>query len=90
MAIVALGRQVSLRLPDRLVKSIDRRARKSGRTRSELVRQILERGLDEAAAVLDRPYDRVQDLIGSVSGAPTDLGARHREYLVGLVRDRRG
>ena len=87
---MALARQVSLRLPERLVRSIDRRARESGRTRSDLVRQILERSLDEAAAGRDRPYDRVQDLIGSVSGGPADLGARHREYLVGLVRDRRG
>jgi metal-responsive CopG/Arc/MetJ family transcriptional regulator len=87
---MALGRQVSLRLPDRLVKSIDRRARESGTTRSEIVRHILERTLDQSAAVRDRPYDRVQDLVGSVSGAPTDLGARHREYLVRLVRDRRG
>jgi Arc/MetJ-type ribon-helix-helix transcriptional regulator len=87
---MALGRQVSLRLPDRLVKTIDRRARESRTTRSDLVRQILERTLDDAAAVRDRPYDRVQDLIGSVSGPPNDLGARHREYLVGLVRDRRG
>jgi len=87
---MALRRQVSLRLPDRLVKSIDRRARESGTTRSDLVRRILERSLDDAAVAGDRPYDRVQDLIGSLSGAPTDLGARHREYLVGLVRDRRG
>jgi metal-responsive CopG/Arc/MetJ family transcriptional regulator len=87
---MALGRQVSLRLPDRLVKRIDRRAHRTGTTRSDLVRRILERSLDDAAVAQDRPYDRVQDLIGSVSGAPTDLGARHREHLVGLVRDRRG
>ena len=87
---MALGRQVSLRLPERLVKTIDRRARESGTTRSDLVRQILERTLDDARALRDRPYDRVRDLIGSVSGTPTDLGSRHREYLVGLVRDRRG
>jgi metal-responsive CopG/Arc/MetJ family transcriptional regulator len=85
-----MARQVSLRLPDRLVRSIDRRARESGMTRSDLVRRILEQTLDDAAAMRDRPYDRVHDLIGSVSGAPTDLGAGHREYLLGLVRDRRG
>jgi hypothetical protein len=37
----------------------------------------------------DRPYAKIRDLIGSVSGGPPDLGERHREYLRVLIRDRR-
>jgi hypothetical protein len=37
----------------------------------------------------DRPYDRVRDLIGKLSGGPPDLAERHREYLRTLIRDRR-
>lgn len=86
-----LGRQVTLRLPDELLKRIDRRAKGRRTTRSGIIRRILEQSFEqEAAGLAERPYSRVGDLIGSVSGVPTDLGARHRDYLVDVVRDRRG
>ena len=88
---VGLGRQVTLRLPDAVVKRIDRRARDRRTTRSEIIRRILGESLErEASGLAEHPYSRVGDLIGSVSGVPTDRGSRRREYLVDLVRDRRG
>jgi hypothetical protein len=82
--------QISLRLPETLLKRIDREARKRRVRRSDLVRQALEAFLNgETAVIGGRPYDLIRDLVGSVSGGPPDLGARHREYLRDLIHDRR-
>ena len=85
-----MGVQISLRLPEALLRRIDREARKQRVRRSDLVRQALEAFLNSQAAVVgDQPYNRVRDLVGSLSGGPPDLGERHREYLRGLIGDRR-
>lgn len=85
-----VGTQISLRLPELLLKRIDREARKRRIRRSDLVRQVLEAFVNgEAATISGRPYDLIRDLAGSLSGGPPDLGERHREYLRGLIRDRR-
>ena len=83
-----MARQISLRLPDEVLSEIDRQARRRRRSRSDLIREILEQHV-RVSATPDHPYSRVRDLVGSLTGEPSDLGARHREYLVGLVRDRR-
>lgn len=85
-----MGTQISLRLPDQLFRHIDQEARRRRMRRSDLVRQALEAFLKgQTVNVADRPYDRVRDLIGRVSGGPPDLGERHREYLRAVIRDRR-
>jgi hypothetical protein len=73
-----------------LLKRIDQEARKRRIRRSDLVRQVLEAFVDgEVTAIGGRPYDLTRDLAGRLSGGPPDLGERHREYLRGLIRDRR-
>jgi len=85
-----MSTQISLRLPEPLLKRVDQEARKRRVRRSDLVRQALEAFLNgEMAAIGGRPYDLIRDLAGSLSGGPPDLGERHREYLRGLIRDRR-
>jgi hypothetical protein len=84
-----MSKQISLRLPDDLVAHLDRQARRRRKSRSDLIREILEQHV-RVAATPDYPYARVRDLIGSVTGGPPDLGERHREYLAELIRDRRG
>jgi len=81
--------QISLRLPEELLAELDRQASQRRRSRSDLIREILEQHV-RVSATPDHPYSRVKDLVGMLSGAPPDLGAKHREYVVGLVRDRRG
>jgi hypothetical protein len=66
------------------------RGRERKRRRTDRIREVLEAFLDgDEVAAGDRPYDRVRDLAGRLSGGPPDLGERHREYLRGLIRDRR-
>ncbi len=85
-----MAAQISLRLPEPLLKRLNQEARRRRLRRSDLLRQALEAFLDGGAAMAgDRPYDKIRDLIGSVSGGPPDLGERHREYLRVLIRDRR-
>ncbi len=83
-----MSQQISLRLPEELLLELDRQARRRRRSRSDLIRDILQQHL-RFSATPDHPYSRVMDLVGLVSGGPPDLGAGHREHLVGLVRDRR-
>lgn len=66
-------------------KGRNRRSRRSDRV-GQAIKAFLQ---GEPAPTGDRPYDRVRDLIGSLSGGPPDLGERHREYLHDLIRDRR-
>lgn len=85
-----MGTQISLRLPEPLFRRLNQEVRKRRLRRSDLVRQALEAFLDGGTILAtDRPYDRVRDLVGRLSGGPPDLGERHREYLRDLIRDRR-
>lgn len=85
-----MGTQISLRLPEPLFRRINQEARRRRVRRSDLVREALEAFLNgEAAVAGGRPYARVRDLVGSLSGGPPDLGERHREYLRALIGESR-
>ena len=85
-----MTRQVSLRLQDTILARIEREARARKVRRSAVIREALEMYLGGGARLRDfRPYDRVRDLVGVLTGGPGDLGARHREHLRDLIRDRR-
>jgi len=76
--------QMTLRLPDRLAKRLERSAKMLRRKRSDVVRLALEQFLDGHPA--ERPMDRVRDLIGRMASGVPDLGQRHRELLAQRLR----
>ncbi|MGC8495023.1 MAG: ribbon-helix-helix protein, CopG family [Syntrophobacteraceae bacterium] len=76
-----MKRQLTVRLTDELEEQVEALARKLHRKRSEVVRLAIERFVQEDLAGRDRPFDRVRDLIGSVTSAIPDLGSNHREHL---------
>lgn len=81
--------QISVRLHEPLLKRLNREARKRQVRRSDLVREALEAFLSrEAAGINNLPYERVRDLVGSLSGGPPDLGKQHRKYLLDLIGER--
>jgi metal-responsive CopG/Arc/MetJ family transcriptional regulator len=82
-----MERQISVRLPARLLQQLTRQARLRKVPRSRLIREILQSFLETGST--ERPYDRVRDLVGSLAGGPPDLGERHREHLAEMIRDRR-
>jgi hypothetical protein len=83
MQRLAMEAQITVRVPEELVRRLDRIAARRGVRRSELVREAIRAYLDGPleGRPSDRPFDRVRDLAGVVYGGPPDLGARHREYL---------
>lgn len=84
-----MERQLTVRMPERLVEKLDREAVRHRRKRSEVIRLAVERYFEDSAAQAEiRPVDRVRDLLGSFESGIPDLGQRHREHL--LERLRRG
>jgi Arc/MetJ-type ribon-helix-helix transcriptional regulator len=84
-----MERQVSLRLPARLLDEIDRRAKRRRRPRAEVIRAALTAYLELPEGALERhPADRVRDLIGSVEDLPRDLATHTDKYLADVGRRR--
>ncbi len=71
---------LTVRLPEPLVAEIEMESRGRGCSKSDIVRERLQRAVRPAAhqpALLDA----IADLIGSVDGLPADLSARKKRYL---------
>jgi Arc/MetJ-type ribon-helix-helix transcriptional regulator len=68
----------SIRLPDRLVAEIEAESRARRISKSDVIRERLER---VPAQATDDPLASIRDLIGSVDGGPADLSARKKHYL---------
>ena len=71
---------LTVRLPEALAAQIESEARKRGMSKSDIVRERLER---DVAPPVDIPpaLADIADLIGSVDGLPRDLSARKKHYL---------
>lgn len=81
--------QLTVRLPGGLHERLVRAANRLGLKRSDVARMAIQRYLDETEhAPRARPYDAVKDLIGSVDSGLSDIGSRHREYLLKRFRKR--
>jgi metal-responsive CopG/Arc/MetJ family transcriptional regulator len=75
--------QLSVRLSNGLDKEISNLARRLRLKRSDIVRIALEKFLDEFQGEEEsKPYEKVKNLIGSVSSGTSDLGEAHRKYLL--------
>ena len=71
---------LTVRLPDALVAQIETESRERKLSKSDVVRERLNRAPDEPRR---RPesLDAIGDLIGSVKGLPPDLSTRKKHYL---------
>lgn len=75
---------LSLKLPDDLMRKLTAEASARHLTRSQLVRESLERALfPEPARKATSCYDLARDLAGSVKGLPGDL-ADNETYMNGF------
>ncbi len=75
-----MGVQLTVHLPTDLARQLDLAAKRLRRSRSDLIREALDRFLAEQADT--RPIERVRDLLGQIESGVPDLGQRHREYLL--------
>ena len=67
-------RTISVKLPDSLFAQLGKESKTKRMTESQLVREGLEKGLDEQpAAGAVSCYDLARDLAGAVKGLPRDL-----------------
>lgn len=81
---------LTVRLPDSLAAEIEAESRRRSVSKSDIVRERLERAPAGAAEPNPASYD-IADLIGSVDGLPADLSARKKHYLrLGYGRKRSG
>ena len=69
---------LTVRLPARLVADIEAESRSRRVTKSDVVRDRLQRSGKKPRLT---PLADIADLIGSVKGLPPDLSARRKHYL---------
>lgn len=77
--------QISVRLPERLRKALDERARRTQRRPSDIVRIALGEYLRVDVSGKP-PATRVRGLIGSLASGVADLAERHRDYVLESLR----
>ncbi len=70
----------SVRLDPETEALLKRLARRSGRTKADMLREALHRLAEEEKTGGDanRPYAIISDLIGVASGGPPDLARAHK------------
>jgi hypothetical protein len=71
---------LTVRLPEPLAAAIEAEARARNLSKSDVVRERLERAAGATIEPLAPPYD-IADLIGRVGGLPPDLSSRKKRYL---------
>ena len=72
-------KSLTVRLPESIVADIETEARGRGCSKSDVVRERLQRAGAQDAH--DHLLDDIADLIGAVDGLPADLSARKKDYL---------
>ncbi len=79
--------QITIRLPDDLEKDLKAMSEKYRLRRSDIVRMALEKFAREFRREEEgKPFDKVANLIGTISSGFTDLGEAHRRYLLKKIR----
>jgi hypothetical protein len=78
--------QITVRLPRKLGEALRQKAARMQRKPSEVVRIAVSEFLQISDSSVDKPADRVRDLIGSLRSGIPDLATRHREHLVNKLR----
>ena len=79
--------QLTIRLPDDLEEGLSALTRRLRLKRSDIVRIALQRFIEEFKTVKEaNPYERVANIIGTVSSGIPDLGEAHRRHLVKKIK----
>lgn len=73
----------SVRLDPRTEVIVQRLSRRTGRTKSQVIREAILRLAEQTpeTPLAGSLYDRVKHLIGLAEGGPPDLATRSEEYL---------
>jgi hypothetical protein len=79
---------ISVRLSGEEERVVRRYARQRRSTVSGVIRDAIALLVDEPGR--DRPYDQIDDLIGSVTGLPSDLSERTGARFAEIVQEKAG
>lgn len=75
--------KVTIKLPDDMEENLSAVTKRLRLKRSDIARIALRRFIEESKTVEETiPYERVADIIGTVSSGIPDLGEAHRKYLL--------
>jgi hypothetical protein len=77
--VTSRSRTLTVRLPVALADEIETESRKRGVSKSDVVRERLERA--QEARELPAAVADIADVIGAADGLPSDLSARKKDYL---------
>jgi len=80
--------QITVRIPDGLRRALEKRAQRTRRKPSDIVRIALCEYLQVGSSRAKRPADRVRGLLGSLASGIPDLAERHREHVLESLRGR--
>lgn len=79
--------QLTIRLPDDLKEDLSALTQKLRLKRSDIIRMALEKFIGELKENEEKkPYDRVANIIGTLSSGIPDLGEGHRKYLLNKMK----
>ena len=85
-----MGNPMALRLDEKTRKRIAELAARRGMTRSALVREAIATLIEkEERRAVERPYDLVKDLLGSVHGGDPGRSADVGRKVTRMLRGRR-
>lgn len=81
----------SVRLDPETESVVRRLARKTGRTKSSIIREAILKMAEDAIRPTSGPtlYDKMSDLLGVGHGGPTDLASRSEEILRNVFAQRK-
>jgi Arc/MetJ-type ribon-helix-helix transcriptional regulator len=77
--VTSRSRTITVRLPEPLADEIETESRKRGVSKSDVVRERLQRARE--AKALPPELADIADVIGAGDGLPSDFSARKKEYL---------
>jgi len=81
--------QLTVRMPDEYEVKINALAKRLGLKKSDIVRLAVRRFAEENLPVDEKtPFQKVRNLVGTAESGISDLGRRHRDYLVEKIRER--
>lgn len=80
--------QMTIRVPDEYKARIEEIASKTGLKKSDIARLAIRRFLEdfETGERREKPEAGARDLIGVVSSGVSDLGVKHGDHLLKLMR----
>jgi hypothetical protein len=81
--------QLTIRVPEEQMVKIALIAKELGLKKTDVTRMAINRFLSDYEGTEKKPYEKAKHLLGIAESGVSDLGRRHREYLVEKIKTSR-